>query len=75
MDTNYYLLKNANSVEIYCDNELVYKTNIEDKKVVFDYDIPDNSFRVAYWTKRVKFKCISSNEHFQKNICCHHMTK
>lgn len=47
--------KMPNSVEIYCDNELVYKTNIEDKKVVFDYDIPDNSFRVAYWTKRVKF--------------------
>lgn len=58
--------KMPNSVEIYCDNELVYKTNIEDKKVVFDYDIPDNSFRVAYWTKRVKFNAFLPMKAFSR---------
>ncbi|WP_197035233.1 alpha-mannosidase [Oceanivirga salmonicida] len=67
----YELLKNENipkSVIIYDGDKEVYRTNLKQAKVLFDYKIPDDSFRVPYWTQKLKFNAVIPMEAFSRKV-------
>lgn len=54
------------SVKIYDKDKLLYETNLKFAKVMFDYELPEDKFRIPYFAKKVKFDAFLNMEAFSR---------